>query len=209
MKRHLPVPVCLLAVALPAPSSAAAATLAADRACYGPGQPIVLSGAGFTPGGQFALSTEGRQLGIGDSDPSGAFRVGVTAPEIAATRRTDDYTATDQADLAITATVPVTISSLAVSLKPARAKPNAKRRIKARGFTTGKYLWAHIWRGKKKRHLRVGKLKGACGTVTARKRLLPADAPTGLYYVQFDARRKYSASTLPQVLFQVTVFRTP
>jgi hypothetical protein len=208
VKRYLPVPVCLVAIALPAPSSAGAATIAADRACYGPGQPIVLSGAGFTPSGQFALSTEGRQLGIGDADPNGAFRVGVPAPEIAAARRVDDYTATDQANLAITATVPVTISSLAVSLKPARAKPNAKRRIEARGFTTGKYLWAHIWRGKKKRHLRIGKLEGACGTVNTRKRLFPADAPTGLYYVQFDSRRRYSASTLPQVLFQVTVFRT-
>jgi hypothetical protein len=195
-------------VALAAPGLSQAATLTADRSCYGPGQTIVLTGAGFTPSGLVALSTEGQQLGTGPADAAGGFRVGLPAPVVSAKKRTDDFLATDQTDLALTATAPVLISSLDVLVKPAKSPPAKKRRINARGFTTGKTLWAHVRRGKKRRNVKIGKLKKPCGTLSVKKRLFAPDAPVGVYQVQFDSKRTYSSSTRPSVSYVVEVFKT-
>ena len=71
-----------------------------------------------------------------------------------------------------------------------------------------KVLWAHVRRGKNKRNVKIGKLKGACKTLDVKRKLFPADAKDGLYTVHFDTKRKYSKKTSPQVSFQVVVFHT-
>ena len=195
-------------VALAAPGLSQAATLTADRSCYGPGQGIVLTGAGFTANGSVALSSEGQQLVTVATDPAGGFVASGPAPDIDAKRRTDDYVATDQANLSLTATAPVLISSLDVVVTPAKSPPGKKRRIKARGFTTGKTLWAHVRRGKKRRNVKIGRLKKPCGTLNVKRRLLARDAATGAYQVQFDSKRTYSVTTVPSVSYFITVFRT-
>lgn len=189
------------------PGLAEAATLAADRGCYAAGDPVVLTGSGYTPNGPVAITVEGRQLGTATADPAGSIAVDLSAPDIDGTQRTDDFVATDQTNLSLTATAGVKLTSLNVTAKPKNGKPGRKQRIKARGFTDGKVLWAHIQRGKKKRNVKVGKLKGACGTLSVKKRLFSPSAQFGVYRVQFDARRKYSQQTVPQVFFFVTVFQ--
>jgi hypothetical protein len=127
---------------------------------------------------------------------------------IRAKRRTDTYTATDQANLALTASVPVQLSSLNVKVTPKNGDPSKRKKIVARGFTSGKVLWAHVRRGGKARNVRIGKLKGACKTITTKRQMFPSDAAPGLYTVQFDTKREYSAKTRPNITFFVTVFRT-
>jgi hypothetical protein len=198
----------LAAVALAAPCAAHAATLTTDKACYGPGEPVLFTGLGFTASGQAALTTGGQQLGLVTVNPVGEFELGLTAPLIDAKQRTDTFTATDQANLALTASVGVRLTSIDVTAKPKNGKPGRRQLIKARGFTTGKTLWAHIRRGRSKRNVKVGKLKKPCGTLSLRKRLFSPNAKTGAYTVQFDAKRKYSSETAPSVTFVVTVFQT-
>jgi hypothetical protein len=199
----------LIALALTVPAAAQAApSLTADRSCYGPGEPIQLTGAGFTPSGPVALSVDGQQLGTGDADPAGGFVFRDEAPVLAAKQRTYSFTATDQTNLALTASAPVLVTALDVDISPKRGVPGRKWRIQARGFTRGKTLWAHLKRGKKKRNVKLGRLKGACGVLNVKKRLFASDAPTGVYDVRIDTKRKYSTTARPQVFFPVTIFRT-
>lgn len=198
----------LLVVALVVPGTSQAASLTANRSCYGPGEPISLTGAGFTANGGVAVSADGRQLGVATADPAGGFAVGVLAPAVDGKQQTIGYTATDQANLALTATAPVLVTALNVSVTPKRGNPGRVRRIKARGFTRGKTLWAHVRRGDKKRNVKIGKLEGACGVLSTRKRIFSSDAAPGLYEVRFDTRRRYSTTARPQMLFYVTVYRT-
>lgn len=197
----------LTALALAAPAGpASAATLSVDEPCYGAGERVQFSGTGYTPNGSVALSVSGQQLGLGTANPVGEFSANLGAPAIDGKQRTDTFTATDQANLSLTATVPVLLTSLNVKVIPKNGDPSKPKRIVARGFTTGTTLYAHVRRGKSRRNVRIGRLKGACKTLDVRRRLFSPDAKPGVYKVQFDARRRYSANTTPQVGFLVTVF---
>lgn len=209
MTKRIATAFVLAALAPAAPAAAQAATLEADRSCYGPGQKVGLAGIGFTPDGGAAVSVDGRQLGVAPVNPVGEFEVSDVAPEISAKQRTYVFSATDQTDPALTATAEVTVSSLAVKVTPSgRTDPAVKRRIVARGFTSGRTLWAHVKRARGKvRNIRVGRLKGACHTIAAKRRLFPRNAKPGAYTVQFDTKRKYSSKTRPNVTFPVTIFR--
>ncbi|MDP9136411.1 MAG: hypothetical protein M3N56_16475 [Actinomycetota bacterium] len=206
MKLRTAVLPALAAVALTAPAAASAATLSVDKPCYGAGERVQFSGTGYTPNGSVALSVSGQQLGLGNANPVGEFAASLGAPAIDGKQRTDTFTATDQANLSLTASVPVLLTALNVTVKPKNGNPGKLKRIVARGFTTGTTLYAHVLRGKTKRNVKVGRLKGPCKTLTTHRRLFSLDAKTGVYRVQFDARRKYSAQTSPQVGFVVTVF---
>lgn len=204
--RSAVLPILVAAVAL-TPAAAGAATLTSDRECYGPGETIGLTGTGFTPSGSVAVTTEGRQLGTLGADQAGAIAGSTGAPVVDGKPRIFDYTATDRTDLAITATAPVRVTSLGVNVRPRRGDPTKPRRIAARGFTRGRNLWAHVRRGSKRRNVRIGRLRGACGTVRARRRILSPNAVPGVYEVRFDSRRGYSRTARPQVMFLVTVYR--
>jgi hypothetical protein len=195
-------------MALAAPGLADAASLTVDKECYAPGDAVNFAGAGFTPSGAVAISVEGQQLGTGDADAAGAFTLGLTAPTIDGRQRTDTFTATDQTNLAVTASVPVKLTSLDVRIKPKDGNPGRKKRITARGFTDGKTLYAHVRRGKLKRNIKIGRLKGACKTLNVKKRLFSPDAKSGIYKVFFDTRRRYSAKTDQSIGFQVLIYRT-
>ena len=80
---------------------------------------------------------------------------------------------------------------LANRLKADPATANVPVIHLARGFTTGPTLWAHVVRGNTRRNVKLGAVKGACGGLKARKRLLPRNAPVGVYTLQFDTFRRY------------------
>lgn len=206
MKPRTAVLPTLAALVLAAPAAASAATLSVDKPCYGAGERVQFSGTGYTPNGSVALSVSGQQLGLSSANPVGEVALSLGAPAIDGKQRTDTFTATDQANLSLTASVPVLLTSLDVKVTPKNGDPSNPKRIVARGFTTGTNLYAHVRRGKSRRNVRVGRLKGACKTLDVKRRLFSPDAKPGVYKVQFDARRTYSASTAPQVGFLVTVF---
>jgi hypothetical protein len=202
------VPLLCLTAVLALPAVTHAATLTTERSCYRSGERIDMNGTGFTPNGPVTLSVDGQQLASGNADAVGSFPAWATAPSVTSGQRTFNYTAADGTDPALMATAPVAVTAIDVNVTPKRGNPGTLRRIKARGFDRGKTLWAHVKRGSKKRNVKIGAVKGACGKVSARKRLFASDAPSGLYEVRFDTRRRYSTTAVPQVAFLVTVYRT-
>ena len=83
-------------------------------------------------------------------------------------------------------------------------------RISARGFFGGSTLYAHVVRrgkhGGRRAHMRIGRVKGDCMKVHARKRLFSAAPRPGRYLVQFDTFRRYKAARKVESEFIVTVF---
>lgn len=208
MKLRTVVLPSLATLALALPAAAPAATLSVDKSCYGPGEAVKFSGGGYTASGPVALSVGGRQLGVGNANAVGEFAATIPAPQIDGKQRTDTFTATDQTNLALTAIAPVKLTSLNVKVTPKNGNPGRTKRIVARGFTNGRTLYAHIRRSGGKRNVEIGRLKGACHTLKVKRKLFASNAATGVYNVQFDTKKKYSAKARPQVAFLVTVFRT-
>jgi len=116
--------------------------------------------------------------------------------------------ASNRANPRLTGSVVRLVSQFGVSVRPGRGRPGTRRRITARGFTGGGTLYAHTVRGRRRRTVRVGRLAGACGILTARTRILLRRAGRGTYRVQFDTRRTYSGKTVPRVIYKVPVSRT-
>jgi hypothetical protein len=208
------------AAILAAPALANAATLTATpaKSCYRGGgtvnpetrllggEPIVVTGSGFTPNGLVTIAANGRTLGDPAADAAGNF-TGTYRPTVARGAEVKNLTATDQTNPAITAAVRLQVSALTVNLKPKRGRPNRRFRIGARGFTTGRRLYAHIVRGGRvRRTVRIGRLKGPCHKLSARRRLFRRNVGTGLYRIQFDSKRRYSKKTKVKIVrgFEVT-----
>ncbi|MBA3263907.1 MAG: hypothetical protein H0T69_15830 [Thermoleophilaceae bacterium] len=198
-----------LALVAAAPADAATLTVAGSRSCYRTGDALIVSGSGFTPGQPVNFVLEGQDLGNLTADAAG----NVSAPlSIGAetfrgvSRRT--LIATDATNPANVATAQFLGSALAVKIRPRNGTAGRRLRINATGFTTGKRLYAHVLRRGYKRNVFIGKLKGPCRTAKARRRILPATLPAGVYTVQFDTKRRYSRKTKVWVRFRVTVTPT-
>ena len=120
------------------------------------------------------------------------------------------YTATDSANTANIATVGLLVTATDVDIKPLQGRPNRRLTITGRGFFGGgKRLWAHIKRGRgAARNVRLGRIKGACKKTRSRKRLFAAGAAPGVYYVQFDAFRRFRRNRVAKSPFSVTISGT-
>jgi hypothetical protein len=210
MKRRLTV-LALAATAFAAPATASAATLEVVPAlpCYGSGHSVNLLGAGFTPNltSGIAVTKDGAEIGRLSTDATGAFNGALRLGQRNG-RRTSTYVATDTANPTLTASTQITVSEADVGLRPRSGAPGRRVRIKAVGFTAGSNrLYAHVTRGRSTRNLRIGRLRGACKSLTARRRLLPNNAPVGVYTVQFDSFRRYKERRAQSVGFTITVRR--
>jgi hypothetical protein len=190
--------------------AAHAATLGVSptKSCYRSGEKPALAGSGFTPNGSVAIFTNGTSIGTLTANNLGVFFGSLTVGQ-ARGEKLRTYTAIDQANPALTAGVNLRVSALAVAVKPKTGKPTRRVRITARGFTTGKRLYAHVRRGKHyRRNVKIGTLKKSCHKLSKKRRIFRSNAPSGSYLVQFDTKRKYSKKTAVRVRFNVTVFRT-
>lgn len=215
--RRAAVPVALAAAALAVPAAAQGAAIAVvpQKPCYGAGEQFLIGGVGFTPNAGVAVTRDGQQIGTRPTDPFGQFNGAVRVGQVSAASQNSTYAATDTANPLLTASLPLRLSRLAVRVRPSRGNPTRLRRINARGFTAGSTLYAHVVRGRS-RNLRIGRLKGACRTISARRRLFRR-ARIGVYKVQFDTFRRYrrmtscSESTPPRrcqaLVFNVRIFR--
>ena len=194
--------------ALAAPSAAQAASLTANptKACYRSGETVHFVGAGFTPSGSVNLSRDNVFISPITSDAAGRFDVGLRLLQDR-TRQERTYTAADVNNPGVTASAPVTVSSVGVALSPSNGPVSRRFRIRARGFTTGRTLWAHVVHRRSKRHLRIGRLKGACHNLTARRRLLTKNARFGRHKIQFDTFRRYRAKRAVMSTFSIRVVR--
>ena len=206
MTRSLAVAAGALALAIPSAASAAELVVSPQKSCYSSGESVNLLGTGFSPLGSATVTRDGSLLGSLNTDGTGAFNGVLTLAQNSG-RQTKTYTATDNTDSSITASAQIVVSAVVVGLKPASGAPGRILRINARGFTTGKTLWAHIKRGKSKRTIRLGRLKGACGSLKTRKRLLPQNAALGVHTLQFDTFRRYNPRQRVRDRYTITVTR--
>ncbi len=204
MTRSLAVAVGVVALAAPAAASAASLDVVPDKRCYSAGESVNLLGSEFTPSASASITRDGTLLGALNTDASGAFNGVLTLAQDRG-RRTKTYTATDRANSALTASAQITVSAVRVDITPQEGSPGRVMTIKARGFTTGRTLWAHVIRGKSKRHLKIGGLKGACGNLEARRRLLPRRAALGVHTIQFDTFRRYRPNRTVRDRYTITV----
>jgi hypothetical protein len=206
MTRSLAVAAGVAALALPAAASAAELKVSPEKQCYSSGESVNLLGTGFSPLGSATITRDGTQLGDLNTDANGAFNGVLTLAQNSG-RQTKTYTATDGSNSSLTASTQITVSSVRVGLKPASGAPGRIMSITARGFTTGPTLWAHVIRGRSKRNLKIGRLRGACGGLKTRRRLLPRNAALGVHTIQFDTFRRYKPRRPVQDRYTISVTR--
>jgi hypothetical protein len=206
-----PAAVAAIAVLAAAAPAAQAATLSASpvKRCYRNAEHVTLTGTGFTPNGSVTVTRDGRAFPLKPlTDPMGSFPADLKLAQ-ATGQSSRTYTATDNADPQVTASMRLTVTAVDVKVRPDNGTPGRVLRIGARGFTEGRTLYAHVVRrGRLLRTLRIGRLRGSCGKLVARKRLLARRTRLGDYRVQFDSRRAYRSRTDPKFTFSVVVSNT-
>jgi hypothetical protein len=206
MTRSLAVAAGLAALAAPAGASAASLSILPEKRCYSHNESVNLIGSGFGPSGSASITRDGAVVGSLDTDAFGSFH-GILRLAQNSGRRTKTYTATDATSSTLTASDQITVSAVRVGLKPNDGAPGRVMSITARGFTTGDTLWAHVIHEKSRRHLKIGELKGACGGLETRRRLLPRNAALGVHRIQFDTFRRYRRSRRVQDSATIAVSR--
>ena len=206
MTRPLAIAVAIATFA--APSAAHAASLATEPAkpCYRSGETVSFVGSGFTPSSSANLTRDGTFVSPIPTDGTGQFDASLSIQQDqGAEVRT--YTATDATNTTLSASVPVTVSAVGVGLSPSTGSVSRRFRIRARGFTTGPTLWAHIIHLRSKRHVKIGALKGDCHNLRARMRLLRPTARFGRHRIQFDTFRRYKRDRPVKSTYTVRVVR--
>jgi hypothetical protein len=198
--RALRVAAAILPIALAVPSVAAGATLSVDPVsqCYREQQRVFLLAQGFTPNGEVDFTRKGELIERLRADGSGTIQGNLRLPGVLMGRRTLTYVGTDVTDPGITAQVSLLTTATDVRVRPRRGAPNRRLTIRARGFPGGRTLWAHVRRVRRPgggpvraRNVRLGRVRGPCWTVQARKRLFRRSTAPGRYRVQFDTFRRY------------------
>jgi hypothetical protein len=194
--------VAIACVALAAPAAASAATLAVDpvKPCYREQEEVLLVAQGYTPNGFVDFTREGRLVRRLQANANGMIQGNLTLPGLIMGRRRLTYVGTDVADPAVKAEVTLLATATDVRVGPKDGPPDRRLTIDALGFFNGRILWAHVRRvgaraGRpvRSRAVRIGRVKGPCARVQARRRLFRRSTAPGRYRVQFDTHRRYRA----------------
>lgn len=207
------VAVALAGLAAPPSGAAASGLTITNGTCFAAGQPVALSGAGFTAWAPVTLG--GATSATVTADVAGAFSTTFPAPLVSSslTPRTVTVTGTDGANprnAAPPARFRVVRAGLDANYAQALNGPPAQRTTwRFAGFTPGRAIYAHLRSGGRARGThRFGVARGACGTLVVRARRVPFDrvAP-GRWRLQVDQRRRWSARTAPRRVITVAVRR--
>ena len=199
------------AIAVPSAAAQATPTLHADRPCYTPGEPMTLTGAGFTPGSAVGfffqlMGAHGNNLLSGNTpsttDPTGTFTTRYGAPKLASSDDVQEQlivTANEQspAGQPPPATGPpfglaqTLVSIFDVFVAPWDRKqvdPRKTITVSAYGYEPATKLWAHyVLHGKRVKTVYVGALTGPCGDAVKHMREFPfRPVPAGTYSVYFQ-----------------------
>ena len=192
------------ALALPA-AAQAAPTIKADLPCYYPGQPMALTGAGFTPNVDVSLMMQlagarGNNA-VAPKDPlrtdgAGGLLGRFAAPGLASDndlRETVTLTANDPAG---PATTQFLLTNIGVRVGPwlnGHADPRALTTFKIIGWEPYRKVYAHYFlKGKRVKTIEVGSVTGPCGDLTRKMRQFPfRPVPAGRYTVRFTGTRVF------------------
>lgn len=169
---------------------------------------VPVRGSGFSPNA--AVQIAGGPVTVtAQTDATGTFQTTVLSPaNNTFNPKQGTLTATDQTNPAVTATAGFQYVRFGSNL-PLNGRPGRTTIWKFAGFTAGKSIYGHFrFGGKTIRNYRFGKAQGACGTLTAHARRLPARSRPGQWRLQIDQRKTYSANTSPRVTATFTIRRT-
>ena len=194
------------AACLAGATPAGAAVVFGNKPCYQEREPVVFSAFGYSPGGLVDIRRDGLYVGALTAAANGVVIGTLPAPVVDPARvRPFSLVATDRTNPGITAQISPLASLFEVKVRPASGRPDRRRRITARGFTSGTNLYVHIRRRGRGRNVSLGALGQPCGTKSVRKRIFRRGTRRGTYRVQFDTSRSYSATRVPRVVFRVTI----
>ena len=194
------------------PGAAEAATLAAGKSCYIRDRDARIAGSGFAPESPVEFSVNGRPMTTATSDPNGDVLVvyalpGTRTEKRLVVRATDAVGTAAQTTIYVSSELRVTTDSIeGENLRTWRA------RFRLYGFLRGRaYLHYLNPRGRHKKTVRLGRLRGPCGRLhTEKRRVMPFDDPQyGRWRLQFDTRRRYSPATPRKRVVPVRVYRGP
>jgi len=169
---------------------------------------MLLSGSGFTPQAEVALSASGQQLATVGTDPDGGFTARVQAPGAFFGTTLLRFTATDGTHRTLRAGTTVRIATTDVVVTPTIGGPARVRRIRAWGFFDARAVYAHVKRrgARRARNIRLGTPSGACGRLDIQRRLFSAGVRPGAYTLQFDTLRRYYPNLESGVSYFVAIF---
>jgi hypothetical protein len=204
MIRPLAVAVTLATLALPSAAHAASLTTKPAKPCYRSGETVSFVGSGFTPSSTANLIRDGAFFKPIPTDATGQFDAVLRLQQDQGVQ-TRTYTATDATNPSLTASAQMTVSAVGVRLSPSTGSVSRRFRIRARGFTTGETLWAHIVHRLSRRTVKIGALKGACHNLRARRRLLSRSARLGRHRIQFDTFRRYKRDRAVKATYTIRV----
>lgn len=215
MKKPFAAAAAVVAAALAVPASGSAATLEADppKRCYREQETVHLPGAGFTGNTRVDFFRDGAAIAPEQpivTDAAGGMLGRLVLPGLLSGQRRFVYTAVDSANPANAAEVGLLVTATDVILRPARGALNRPLTVIGRGFFRGRTLWAHVLRRKRRgspavRTVRVGRLRGACRKVRAKRRLFRRGVSPGRYRIQFDTFRRYRPGRAIDVEYDVTL----
>ena len=193
--------VTLAVLCLPA-ADAHAATLKTDRPCFAEGERAIFSATGLAPSvaPRLTLSRQGRPPLVSATAPMAADAAGSLRWVYGFPRRTTWFDSgetrfrmTARLDDAAT-TLTFARRDVRVAAPGGRIAPDKAATIRADGYASqrGKRLYAHWLRGgKRRKSLSLGRLGGACGSLTRRlSRGFPfRPVDPGTWHVAFNTSR--------------------
>lgn len=207
------IPLALAAALVPAAGAhASMLDLGASR-CYVTGDPVTVTGTGFTAGALVSLGADVRGSGV--ADPTGRVVIATTAPTVGGVGpRTVSVDATDGANPANTAPA-VTFRAVPQLLfgnyaQAINGRPRQRTTWRFVGFQRARPIYGHFrLRGRTSRSYRFGVARGICGTLTVRARRVPVRVVRpGVWTLQVDQSRRYSARTEVRRVLKFRISRT-
>jgi hypothetical protein len=201
------VAIAIAAFAAPAAASAATLTVEPAKPCYREGDTVFLTAEGYTPNGFVDFTRDGELVERLQADASGAITGNLTLPGLVTGQRGLTYVAQDVSDPARRAEVTLLTTATDVRVTPESGAPNRRLTVRGRGFFgSNRVVWAHVIRrgegedasARRVRTVRIGRVKGACRMIRARKRLFKRNPAPGNYRVQFDLFREYKPRRVVQ-----------
>lgn len=210
--------------------AAAVPTIAADAVCVRPAQersgqqvspPLTITGTGFGPGARVELRRGARSV-LATAAADGTLSAQLSVLDLLTARRTPGSSrftvvANDVGGATgsppaqgISNEIALRAAPLAFTARPVRAKPSARVTFRLSGFAPGRIVYAHYrLRGEVRANVPFGRASNPCGLLTTRRRQIPVANPeTGLWRVQFDHNRRFSATATPRLSATINVFRT-
>jgi len=201
----------VVGLALAAPAAADAATLDANRSCYGNAGLAQLSGSGFAPDSPITFTVNDRELRqTVTSDAAGDVLVRYDPARTRIERRLVIRATDSEGESARTR---IFVSPQRRVTADPDSSPNVRtwRAIfKLFGFGDGRAFIHYVNpNGVHKKTVRLGKLRGPCGRLkTDERRVMPFNNPQfGVWRLQFDTRRRYDKDTEPRRVIPVRVYR--